>query len=161
MEYKIITDQALALVGSETEWGEAFTIEQSLVNHYLDSVGETNPIYFDADYAKDTWYHGKAVPPFFLLTNLKSGTERNWFTLNEKGEFLFPVNAKRRLRGGDEIEVLAPMCIGDTIQAKAKILSISEKEGKSGNMAFINTETIYRNQNNQIVLKSRTTIIMR
>ena len=161
MDYKILTDEALALVGTETEWGEPFTIEQSLMNRYLEAVGETNEMYTDESYAKDTWYKGKAVPPLFLLTNLKSGTERDWFTQNEKGEFLFPVNATRRLRGNDEAEVLAPMCVGDTIRAKTKIMDISEKEGSSGNLGFIKTETQYKNQKDEIVLISRTTIIMR
>ena len=161
MSETILTPEALALIGSETEWGEPYTIERSTVERFLESIGDENPVYFDRNYAEGRWYHGFAVPPNFLLTNLKSGTERDWFTVNEKGEFRFPVNAGRRLRGGDEIEVLAPMCIGDTIRAKTKIVDITEKAGKSGNMAFIYSETQYRNQREEIVMVSRTTVIMR
>ncbi len=161
MSESILTPEALALIGDETNWGEPYTIERSTVERFLESIGDTNPIYFDKEYAAESWYHGFAVPPNFLLTNLKSGTERDWFTVNEKGEFLFPVNASRRLRGGDEIEVLAPMCIGDTIQAKTKIVDITEKVGRSGSMAFINSETQYRNQRGEIAMISRTTVIMR
>ena len=161
MSESILTPEALALVGDETDWGEPYTIERSTVERFLESIGDANPIYFDKAYAAESWYHGFAVPPNFLLTNLKSGTEWDWFTVNEKGEFHFPVNASRRLRGGDEIEVLAPMCIGDTIQAKTKIVDITEKAGRSGSMAFINSETQYRNQRGETVMISRTTVIMR
>lgn len=53
------------------------------------------------------------------------------------------------------------MCIGDTIQAKTKIVDITEKVGRSGSMAFINSETQYRNQRGEIAMISRTTVIMR
>lgn len=161
MSESILTPEALALIGDETEWGAPYTIERSTVERFLESIGDENPLFFDREYAAGSWYRDFAVPPNFLLTNLKSGTERDWFTVNDKGEFHFPVNAKRRLRGGDEVEVLAPMCIGDTVQAKTKITNITEKAGKSGSMAFIESETRYRNQRGEIVMISRTTIIMR
>lgn len=161
MSESILTQEALSLIGDETPWGEPYTIEKNTVARFLEAIGDENPIFSDPDYAGASWYGGLAVPPNFLLTNLRSGTERDWFTVNEKGEFHFPVNASRRLRGGDEIEVLAPMCVGDTIQAKTRIVNITEKMGSSGAMAFIDTETQYRNQRGAIVMCSRTTVIMR
>lgn len=157
----LITDEARALIGAETGYGEPYHIEKAVVDRFLEAIGDNNPLFFDGEYAADSWYGGLAVPPNFLLTNLKSGTERDFFTVNAQGELSFPVNARRRLRGADEIEILLPLNIGDTIRANTRITDIYEKEGRSGRMVFILSETSYKNQNEQIVMISRSTIIMR
>lgn len=157
----LMTDEARALIGRETGYGDAYHIDAAVVARFLESIGDANPIFTDSEAARGSWYKGPAVPPNFLLTNMKNGTERDFFTVNEAGELRFPVNATRRLRGADEIEVLAPMNIGDTIRANTKITDIYEKEGRSGSMVFILSETTYKNQHENVVLITRSTVIMR
>lgn len=157
----LLTEEALKMIGEETGFGKPYHIEGKVVARFLESIGDRNPIYEDGEIANNSWYKGQAVPPNFLMTNLESGTERDFFTVNEKGEYRFPVKANRRLRGGDEIEILLPICVGDTICANTRIADIKEKVGNSGSMVMIYSETEYRNQHNEKVMISRTTVIMR
>lgn len=76
-------------------------------------------------------------------------------------DFDIPLHTSGRVRGKDDVEIFRPIYIGDTIRAKTKILDINEKEGRSGKMVFVITETQYVNQNQELVMKSRTTVIKR
>ena len=65
----------------------------------------------------------------------------------------------RVLDGGIEYEFYLPVHAGDTLTALPKIVSISERETKTGKLIFSITETTYTNQNSDLVAKARYTLI--
>jgi len=152
MSDSLITKEVKSYIGRETGPGEPMVIEQGAIKRFVDAVEDKNPIFYDSAYARETWYGDVTIPPFFLLTNLRSGTER---------DFDIPLKVTRRLKGEDEIEILEPIRVGDTITANTRIVDIYQKESKSGPMVFILSETTYRNQFGRTVMISRATIIKR
>jgi 3-methylfumaryl-CoA hydratase len=53
------------------------------------------------------------------------------------GEFLPPLPLERRMWAGGRLTFHDPLRIGDAIEKKSEIMTIAEKEGKSGRMAFV------------------------
>ena len=135
------------MVGMETPWGDPFIIEKGTARKFAQAILDTNAPY--ANHESDARI---PVPHSILICNMPSGSEL---------DFKIPLPTTRRIRGEDQLEICQPIHIGDAIKAKSKILDIYEKEGRSGRMVFIITETEYLNQTNDIVMKSRTLVIKR
>ena len=53
-----------------------------------------------------------------------------------RGQFLPPVPLPRRMYAGGRFEFQAPIRIGDTIERTSEIVDVSEKQGRSGALAF-------------------------
>ena len=67
----------------------------------------------------------------------------------------------RLLDGGIEYEFYLPVRAGDILSAIQKIASITERETKTGKIAFSVTEMTYTKQNGDLVAKERSTLIYR
>jgi acyl dehydratase len=63
--------------------------------------------------------------------------------------------------GGIEYDFFKPVQAGDTITASSMMKDVIEREGRTGKMAFLISETTYTNQNGEIVAKARSTTIQR
>ncbi len=67
---------------------------------------------------------------------------------------------RRILHGEQEFEYVRPLRAGDVLTAESQVKDTYEKEGKrGGTMTFIVSETIFRDQNGEIVAYSRGTSI--
>jgi hypothetical protein len=145
----VITEEAMKMIGTETGYGRPMKIERGALQKYAKSI--KHPGYMlnsDVNSESDPL----PMPLSFLLTNLESGIER---------DFDIPLLVNRRVRGGDTLEMIEPVYAGDTICANTKLVSLVEKQSKTGPMVLIETETLYKNQHDRIVLRGKTTIIKR
>ena len=148
----LITPDAAKMVGKETPWGAPFCVEFGIARKFARAIQSTEAAYANQELTPESVRGKVTVPHSILLCNMPSGSEQ---------DFDIPLRTTRRVRGKDEIEVFQPIYIGDAIRAKTKILDITEKEGRSGKMVFILTETEYMKQQKVIVMKSRTTVVKR
>lgn len=55
----------------------------------------------------------------------------------QKGGFLATPGLPRRMWAGGRLRFLAPLTIGSAISRESRILNVSEKEGRSGKLAFV------------------------
>ena len=55
----------------------------------------------------------------------------------QKGGFLPNLGLPRRMWAGGRLRFLAPLTIGSMIRRESRILNVSEKEGRSGKLAFV------------------------
>ena len=148
-----------------------FEVEKEVIRRFADAVGDTNPLYWDKEYAKKSRYGSIIAPPGFISSPWFSGRP---IKRPKRGETTSEV--RKQLRGalskagytnpgaidaGIEYEFFCPVRAGDTITASSIIKEIIEREGKTGKMAFITTETTYINQNGDLVAKARGTLIQR
>ena len=51
-----------------------------------------------------------------------------------------------RTQGGETLELLEPVYVGDTLTATSRLLDVYVKTGRSGAMAFQRWETVFTNQ---------------
>lgn len=153
-QQSIITQEMRDQIGKE---GPPSTLEvdKTAVRMFARAVGHTDPVFYDEDEAKQRGYRSLPAPPGYLGTrvfNPKGGEAEGpgGFT---RGPY------KRILNGGTEIEYLGDICAGDTLTARSKIASLSERQGNIGPMLITVSETGYTNQVGKLVAVSRGTII--
>ena len=56
------------------------------------------------------------------------------------GSFMPPVPLPRRMWASSKIQFVAPIALGAAIKRTSRVMSITEKEGGSGKLAFVNVE---------------------
>jgi len=111
-------------------------IERGAIAKFARAIGETNPLYFDPEYAKKTRFGSIVAPPTFISRLHGHGPT-------------FPrpeVPLQRVLHTDDVIEHFEPIRPGDQITVVSRFTDVFEKGGKSGPMLF---ETITRRMTNQ------------
>jgi len=60
-----------------------------------------------------------------------------------RGGFLPPVDLPRRMWGGNRLTFHEPMRVGDEVRRASEILSVSEKDGRSGQMSLVTVKHSY------------------
>ena len=142
-------------------------VEKGAIKRYADAVDDHNPLYWDEEYAKNSRYGCIIAPPgFFGWPTGWVGAKPTFPTFaklshDEATTTLAQIGYNRSVDGGMEYEFFHTVRAGDTLVALPRITSVSEREGKSGKLIFVSTETTYTNQNGDLVAKSRQTTIYR
>ena len=136
-------------------------VERGAIRRYAEAIGDSNPLFCDADYAKGTRYGDMICPPGFLGRSVK----QVWMIPPGVMEFMNKVGQvsglPRVLDGGIDYEFMAPVRAGDTLTANYKVTDITLRETKGGKIGFGTIETKYTNQNNVLVAKSYMSVIFR
>ena len=128
-----------------------YTVTKEEVATFATALGETNPLYTDASYAKTTPYGGIIAPPTFCIV----------FRSNAMLPDLKLSYGQRGFDGGKECQFLAPIRPGDTITGVDRIAQVYEKTGRSGSMIFIVRESELTNQRGETVAIVRQSLIRR
>jgi acyl dehydratase len=171
-----ITDEVRALIGRESEPVTAWeAVEPGAVRRFTQAIMDNDPVYWDADAAADSRYGAPSAPPLypsFAFRRLpgtpdpldQARDNRDFDGIGSAGGGRLPVIPGlpvRTLNGGVEAEFFALARHGDRITAQSRYADIYEREGRTGKMVFIVTETTYTNQDGQVLAKIRNTGIRR
>ncbi|MGE8189641.1 MaoC family dehydratase N-terminal domain-containing protein [Pseudomonas sp. NPDC086278] len=128
------------------------TAEAGQLRFFAKAIGETNPIYFNEQAARDAGYPGLPLPPTFL------------FSL----EFQIPSNAwrdelgivtARILHGEESFRYHRMAYAGDTLRFDVRIADIYDKKG--GALEFVVRETRVTNQHGEHVADLRSVLVQR
>ena len=146
-----------------------FEAEKGAIKRFADAVDDQNPLYYDEEYAQKSRHGSIIAPPGFIsalwftrpVTKYEREHEPAGNIRDEALAQLTNAGYTRLLDGGMEYDFLEPVRAGDTITATSAIKDIFEREGKTGKMAFVITETTYTDQNGKIVARARQTLIKR
>lgn len=138
--------------------GRAFTpvtarVEPGRLRFFLDTIGETNPLYRDESAAR-AGYAAAAVPPTYLFC-------LEMMDATEPFEFLraLDIDLARVLHGEQRFDYHASVAVGDTVTFKPRVTSVTEKKG--GAMTLIVVETKVTNQNGVHVADLSRTVVVR
>ena len=138
-----------------------FEVEKGAIKRYAQAIGDDNPLYWDEEYARNSRYGSIIAPPGFF------GWAARPIVHEEEvmGEAIMAVakaGYARLLDGGIEYEFHRPVRAGDTLVATAKIADFYERVSKSGEKMILTVfESTYLNQNGDLVVKARHTLIGR
>lgn len=148
---------------------DKFLIEASHIMMFARSVGDSNPIYHDEDYAKSTELGGIIPPPTFAQSSAQFDPEYflrpkvggdGWFGSGKEATGSKPSSgsgggggAAMGLHAEQHFEYHLPVKAGDTLSATTKPGKAWEKESKrAGKLKFSESVTEYRNQNGDLVI---------
>lgn len=152
-----IPAEIMAMLGQEAEMPRKEVVQESVIRRYAAALNDTNPLYLNEDYAKQTSYGSVVAPPTFIF----DVTNDIFALVGEDGRDQRRVQRPagyRGLRGGNEYEFFQPARPGDIISRKRKIIDIYQKPGKkSGNIIFVISETKYFNQRNELLATNKET----
>jgi len=158
----MLPQKVTQLIGKTSDSG-IMEVEKGAIKKFADAVGDTNPLYWDEEYARKSEYGGISAPPGFFGWPVKwKGAMPMASELREKAiATISKAGYPRVLDGGIEYEFLFPVLAGDTLAAVSRIADIQEQEGKTGKMFLTVLETTYTNQSGDLVAKERKITIHR
>jgi acyl dehydratase len=139
--------------------GRAFTpvtarVEPGRLRFFLNTLGENNPVYRDAEAARGAGYTATPVPPTYLFC-------LEMMDAAEPFEFLTALNIDlaRVLHGEQRFDYHAPVVLGDTLTFRSRVTSVTDKKG--GAMTLIVVETAITSQNGAHVADASRTVVVR
>ena len=128
------------------------TAEAGQLRFFAKAIGETNPIYFDEQAARDAGHPGLPLPPTFLFSlefQIPSNTWRD-----ELG-----IVTARILHGEESFRYHRMAYAGDTLRFDVRIADIYDKKG--GALEFVVRETRVTNQHGEHVADLRSVLVQR
>ncbi len=158
----LITEEMKAAIGKESE-PTTYEVDKTAVRMFARAVGHTDQVFYDEEEAKRRGYRSLPAPPHYLGTPIFNPKHSDpTFGGRRGGMREFNTGLKRRLNGGTEIEYFNKgpedaICAGDVLTATSHIADIQQRQGGIGTMLITTTETVYKNQNGQVVAKVRGT----
>jgi acyl dehydratase len=150
----------LAMIGAKKV--RRYDVTKRDISHFAQTIGETNPVHYDEDYAKSTRYGAIVAPPLFCQTFTFEDVPRD--RLPNDGspiEMDVPVPAQRTVGGASSYEIFQRVKAGDQITVKTTLVDVFTKQGKTGKLYFIVVETEFSNQRNEPVARETATYIKR
>ncbi len=154
-----VTPQVKANIGRK---GSPFTwpepLDRSTLRRFIQATQDQNPIYSDEEAARESRYGGLTAPPFYLVRppfGFKEADPEHR-QAGSAPQVVIP-GMTRGMNGGNEVEYFRPVYLGDTLTSQTRIADIYERQGRSGPMVFVVTETAYTNQRGELVAIARQT----
>ena len=180
-----LTPAVKAVIGATAEKIEAslpWGVEREGLRIFTQAIMDPDPRYWDDEFAKTTKFGGIITPPIYctyLGRRTRPGSEdpiTRAFAENPNSDGIggvrdnesrgglptIPTHLKRILNAGNEIELRQYPKLGDRVFSQAKYADIKERVGKDGSrMLIVTTETVYTNQNDEVLCILRASGIRR
>ena len=144
---EIITDEMRSFIGLESD-PVTYAVEKHSIEHFARAIGESNPIYFDEQFAKDN-VGGIIAPPTFIRLFRPKRLEKQ-----------FPDSFSNLVDGGSSYTFHEKIVVGDQITVVSKLKDLFIKSGSFGDMMFKISLTSYTNQKNILVAEQEITTIL-
>jgi N-terminal half of MaoC dehydratase len=180
----VLTPEVKALIGTTAEKIEAslpWGIEREGLRVFTQAIMDPDPRYWDDEFAKTTKFGHIITPPIYCTyigRRTRPGEDdpvtrafaedpiSDGFGLSASesrgGLPDLPTPLKRMLNAGNEIEVRQYPKLGDRIFSQAKYADITERVAKDGErMLIVATETVYTNQNDEVLCILRASVFRR
>lgn len=139
-------------------------VNQPMIRHWCDAMGDTNPLYTDPDYAKQSPYGGVIAPPTMIQAwtmpgytqQLPPGSARRPAGLEDYFELLSEAGYLSVVAVNCDQEYFVPVKPGDEIRSSKMLESVSgKKQTALGEGYFITELWTFENQRDEKVATMR------
>jgi acyl dehydratase len=127
-----------------------YEVEKGMIRRFTQAVGDTNPLWQDEEYARETDYGGIIAPPTFILI----------LGFDQLQQVLASGLSVTALHGSTELECYQPVRPGDVITVTIRIKNVRERQSKMGRTVFITINLDYENQRQDVVAVCRQMLII-
>ena len=128
-------------------------VEKGRLRFFAKAIGETNPLFWDEQVAKDAGYRSLPAPPTFAFCLLQD-VPNSFQVLEDLGADL-----KNILHGEQSFTFHKVICAGDKLTVERCISDIYAKKG--GQLEFVVQESSMVNALGEVVAELRTVLIQR
>lgn len=152
-------------------------LERDTLRRFAQAVMDPDPVYYDQAHAAASMF-GQIVAPALYpvhafrtpadapdpLVSVQEDPNADGTAGNDGMYFgLEPIQTpfKRLLNGGNEIEFFRCLAVGEVCVAQARYANVVLKDGKAGQMLLVDIETEFRNEQGDLLLINRQTLIWR
>jgi acyl dehydratase len=125
-------------------------VERGHVRRFAEATGDDNPIYRDAEAAREAGYERIPAPPTFAIA-LRAPDPR----------LGLEVDFTKLLHGEQTMRYERPLLCGDELTVQATIVEAYAKEGKAGVMDFMVIETVGKDPSGAVVFTTRSLTVIR
>lgn len=159
MSEKLLTFEDMQqYVGTEAK-PHVLQVEREIVRRFLEAVQDSNPLWSDDDYARNTRFGGTIVPPHIFcaimtIAGCSPATGQVPLPVPE-----VPLPRENVLEGEEQWEFFAPLRLGDTITSRVRLADVKHREGRLGEMFILTYEAETVNQHGELVAKSTNTLV--
>lgn len=104
---------------------------------------------------------GAALPPLahlFFCNELTPAEELGHDGHAKRGSFMPPVALPRRMWAGSDTRFDAPILIGDQIERRSTVKSVTQKVGRSGTLVFVILERAFTSSSGGALTETRTVV---
>ncbi len=138
---------------------------EHLIRHWCETVEDGNPLYLDEEYAKSRGFRGLVAQPGMIVSTLTVPFRWPWPPKGHTPERNIHFDLKELLGlpvgilVDWEVEYYEAIQVGDRLSTSGRLGSISPwRKTRLGEGHFWTTETMFRNQNDQLVARSVTNL---
>lgn len=129
-----------------------FPIEQGKVREFARAVFETNPVFFDAQAARQAGFDTNPVPLTYPIVCR--------FFQGPDNEVRHGLDMRWTLHAEQEFEYARPLMVGETLVGRQRLGSRWEKTGqRGGRLIFQEIETVFQDEEGQQVLVMKQTLV--
>jgi acyl dehydratase len=130
------------------------TVEAGMVRLFCQAIGETNPIFLDAEAAKAAGHPAVVTPPTYAscLNNLAPAEQ-------DLVRDVLGADLGRLLHGEQVFTLKRPIYVGDRIRMSQRIADIYDK--KNGALEFVVLDTELKNQRDELCAIVRSVVVVR
>ena len=107
---------------------------------------------------------GEALPPgwhWLFFADLPRQSALGPDGHERRGDFLPPVPLPRRMWAGNRLAFHRPLRVGETASRDSEIVSVSEKQGRRGPLAFVTVHHVYCGEDGETALEEWHDIVYR
>ena len=154
-------DAIRAMVGQQVAYSAPEPLGRAAIRYFAEAIGDDNPLYTDAAYARAHGYDDVIAPPTLLMETNQYVPGRARDEAGYKGhQWDLPVTGCRQIRGGNSYEFAAPVHPDDVVTATWEITSVDEKAGRDGRrMLLVGSQATFTRANGDLLAVDRETII--
>lgn len=160
-EAPYVTDEGWAHLGREhVRLSDPVSFRH--IKEYLAGADDWNPLYCDEAFARQTYYQGIIAPPlFFLVAGRRVMPMSRLLEDGQYDDLMIPGVHGVSVLAGWDIEIEAPIRIGDVLTIREKVSSIEEKQGRSGRLVILKKDSTYEKQTGERIARDTQTVIYR
>lgn len=129
-------------------------VEAGRLRYFLDTLGETNPVYRDSSAAKAAGFADRPIPPTYLFCLEMMDGEKPMEFLEELG-----IDISRILHGEQKFVYRAPVYVGDELTFASTVTGVQHKKG--GEMTLVDVTTAVINQRGEKVADCTRVVVVR
>jgi acyl dehydratase len=140
-----------AHIGKESKPSKVVLRAESM-REFAKSIGETNPIHFDASVARAAGFADIVATPTYPIAFMAESMDPDIF-------YELGLNIPSIVHGEQEFEYARPMVAGEELSVRGRIADVWEKQGSTGMLDFVVLEAAASDPQGKPVYTSRITLI--
>ncbi len=126
-------------------------VERGAIRRFAEALGDANPIYFDADYARASGLPNVMAPPTFPVS---------FHTGSDLREAL-GASLRSLIHAECVFEYERPICAGDRLLVTSRVVDVSERPGPAGKVDVAVIEDEGRDEAGKLVYRLKRTLVVR